>query len=76
MTAGDAQTAGGHFENALAIERRTVGNSHPDVGLTLLGSAGPSRRWRRRRSRACLEEALCISLLENGIGLRDASIMR
>jgi CHAT domain-containing protein len=73
MDAGDAQTARVHFEDALTIERRTVGDSHPDTGLTLLGlSRAKQALGEGVEAHACLESALRISLLENGIGLRDA----
>jgi CHAT domain-containing protein len=73
MDAGDAQTARVHFEDALTIERRTVGDSHPDTGLTLLGlSRAKQALGEGVEAHACLEAALRISLLENGVGLRDA----
>lgn len=73
MNTGDAPTASAHFEDALAIERRTVGSSHPDVGLTLLGlSRAKQALGENAEARVCLEEALRISLLENGVSLRDA----
>jgi CHAT domain-containing protein len=73
MNAGDAQTARADFEGALTIERRAVGDNHPDVGFTLLGLSGAKQALGEgAEARDCLEEALRISLLENGVSLRDA----
>jgi CHAT domain-containing protein len=73
MDVGDAQTARAHFEEALSIERRTVGDSHPDAGLTMIGlSRAKQALGEGAEAHACLEAALRISLLENGVGLRDA----